>query len=177
MVLKAQILDESGVKRALMRIAHEIIEKNKGTEDICLVGIKRRGQALAEEIRDNIFKIEGTEIPCCDLDITYYRDDLSHLTDLPVIKEYHLPFSITDKKVIIVDDVIYTGRTARAAIEAIFRSGRPQCIQLTALVDRGHRELPIRADFVGKNIPTSKNEKIKVMIPPYDEETSVLLYE
>lgn len=177
MRLKAQILDESGVKRVLMRISHEIIEKNKGTDDICLIGIKRRGQALAEAIKENILKIEGVELPCCELDITYYRDDLSHVSDSPVVNESSIPFSITDKKVIIVDDVIYTGRTARAAIEAIFKSGRPQNIQLTALVDRGHRELPIRADYVGKNIPTSRSENVKVMIPPYDEETCVVLCE
>jgi len=177
MRVKSQILDETGISRALMRISHEILEKNKGTENLCLVGVKRRGEPLAKIIQKNILAIENTEIPCGVVDITFYRDDLSRVAESPVLHENALPFSVEGKKVVIVDDVLYTGRTARAAIEAIFRLGRPKSIQLTALIDRGHRELPIRADFVGKNIPTSHSESIQVMIPPYDEKTCVLLCE
>jgi len=177
MRIKAQILDETGVHRALMRISHEIIEKNRGTESICLVGVKRRGEPLARIICENIRKIEGVDIPCGVIDITYYRDDLSKIADFPILTENRLPFEVEGKKIVIVDDVLYTGRTARAAIEAIFSLGRPECIQLTALIDRGHRELPIRADYVGKNIPTSHSESIKVLIPPYDDKTCVLLCE
>ncbi|MBR7081154.1 MAG: bifunctional pyr operon transcriptional regulator/uracil phosphoribosyltransferase PyrR [Oscillospiraceae bacterium] len=177
MKTKAQILDETGVRRALMRIAHEIVEKNKGTDGVCLIGIKRRGEPLAEIIRENIAKIEGVDVPCGVIDITYYRDDLSKISESPVLNENSLPFEVGGKRVVIVDDVLYTGRTARAAIEAIFRLGRPESIQLTVLIDRGHRELPIRADYVGKNIPTSHSESIRVMIPPYDDKTCVMLCE
>lgn len=177
MIEKAVIMEESAVIRALTRISHEILEKNKGTEDICLVGIRRRGAALAEIIAENIQKFEGQKVPCGDLDIGYYRDDISNLSDMPVFKEAELPFSIAGKKVILVDDVLYTGRTVRAAIEAIFSIGRPAAIQLAILIDRGHRELPIRADYVGKNIPTSHSELISVHIPPFDEETAVKLLE
>lgn len=177
MRVKAQILDETGVSRALMRISHEIIEKNRGADNLCLVGIRRRGEPLAQIIKKNILAIENTDVPCGVVDITFYRDDLSRVADSPVLNENTLPFSVEGKRVVIVDDVLYTGRTVRAAIEAIFRLGRPECIQLTVLIDRGHRQLPIRADFVGKNIPTSHSENIKVMIPPYDEKTCVLLCE
>ena len=177
MRVKAQILDEKGVWRTLTRISHEIIEKNKGTDGVCLVGVKRRGEPLANIIRDNIKKIEGVEVPCGVIDITYYRDDLSKISESPVLTENSLPFDIAGKTVVIVDDVLYTGRTARAAIEAIFKLGRPKSIQLTVLVDRGHRELPIRADYVGKNVPTSHTENIRVLIPPYDDTTCVLLCE
>ena len=177
MKTKAQILDETGVQRALMRIAHEIVEKNKGTDGVCLIGIKRRGKPLAEIIRENIEKIEDVSVPCGVIDITYYRDDLSRVAESPVLNENALPFDVGGKRIVIVDDVLYTGRTARAAIEAIFRLGRPESIQLTVLIDRGHRELPIRADYVGKNIPTSRSESIRVMIPPYDGKTCVLLCE
>ena len=177
MRVKSQILDETGMNRALMRISHEIIEKNKGTDNLCLVGVKRRGEPLAKIIQKNIAAIENADVPCGVVDITFYRDDLSRVAESPVLHENDLPFSVEGKKIVIVDDVLYTGRTARAAIEAIFRLGRPQSIQLTALIDRGHRELPIRADFVGKNIPTSHAESIQVMIPPYDEKACVLLCE
>lgn len=174
---KAQIMDESALIRAVMRISHEITEKNKGTQDLCLVGIKRRGKPLAEMICNNIEKIEGVRIPCGYIDINFYRDDLTKASDTPVLKASELPFDVACKKIILVDDVLYTGRTVRAAIDAIFDLGRPKCIELAILIDRGHRELPIRADFVGKNIPTSNAETIAVLIPPYDKETGVLLLE
>lgn len=177
MRIKANLMDEATLRRSVMRIAHEITEKNKGTEGLVLIGIRRRGKVLAEMIRDGIEKIEGASVPCADLDISFYRDDLSRLADQPVLKENRLPFPIEGKKVILADDVLYTGRTVRAAIEAIFDCGRPASIQLAILIDRGHRELPIRPDYVGKNIPTSKQETIRVLLPPFDEETGVLLCE
>lgn len=176
MELKANILDENDIRRALVRVAHEIVEANKGTEDICLIGILRRGKPLAEMIRDNIARFEGTVIPCGELDITFYRDDLTLENNDPTFKAASLPFSIEGKKVILVDDVIYTGRTVRAAIDAVFSIGRPSSIQLAVLVDRGHRELPIRADYIGKNIPTSRSEVVKVALPPYEEHAGVSLY-
>lgn len=174
---KAGIMDVSDIRRALVRISHEIIENNKGTDGLCIIGILRRGKPLADMICANIEKIEGTSVPCGDLDIRFYRDDLTHENTDPSCKNLSLPFSIEGKKVVLVDDVIFTGRTARAAIEAVFTLGRPSSIQLAVLVDRGHRELPIRADYVGKNIPTSRNEVVKVTIPPFDEEAGVTLYE
>ncbi len=174
---KAVLMDEIGLQRAMMRIAHEIVEHNKGTEDLCIVGIRSRGQSLAKLIHDDILKIENVDVPCGDLDIYFYRDDLSQITDSPVVRKADLPFSIVGKKVVLVDDVLYTGRTARAAIEAIFSLGRPDSIQFAVLIDRGHRELPIRADYVGKSIPTSRRELVSVRIPPFDPETRVLLME
>lgn len=171
--MKKQIMDEAALKRAVMRISHEIIEKNKGTDSIVLVGIKRRGVYLADMIRDNILKIEDTEVPCESLDIHFYRDDLSKEADSPVYREPTDKIDVTDKKIILVDDVLYTGRTVRAAIEAIFSMGRPSKIQLAILVDRGHRELPFRADFVGKSIPTSRDEMVSVKIECLDGETGV----
>jgi len=173
--LKAQLMDAQAMNRALMRISHEITEKNKGVSNVVLVGVKRRGEPIAKIIRDNIEKIENTVVPCSCLDISYYRDDLTKLDESPVIYEGKLSFDVTDKDVIIVDDVLYTGRTARAAIEGVFKSGRPRSIQFAVLIDRGHRELPIRADYVGKNVPTSKSELIEVRIPEFDEETGVYL--
>lgn len=177
MKLKAQIMDEAALNRALMRISHEIAEKNKGVENVQLVGIFRRGEPIARRIRSNILKIEGIEIPCGSIDIGFYRDDLSHVADAPMIRRAELPFDVTDKAVVLVDDVLYTGRTARAAIEAVFSCGRPRSIQFAALIDRGHRELPIRADFVGKNLPTSRSELVEVRLPEYDGETGVFLME
>lgn len=176
MELKATLMDEASIKRSLVRIAHEIIEKNSGTKDVCLVGIKRRGVPLAKEICLNIEKIEDTALPVGELDIKFYRDDLSPEHVLPQVSETKIDFDVNGKKIILVDDVLFTGRTARAAIEAIFKLGRPAEIQLAILIDRGHRELPIRPDFVGKNVPTSLSEVIKVNIPEFDGETSVKLY-
>ncbi len=172
---KANIMDGQTMLRCLMRMSHEIVEKNKGAADIVLVGIKSRGEPIAERIRDNIEKIEGVRVDCGFIDIDFYRDDI---TGESVAKRCcELGFSIVDKKVILVDDVIFTGRTVRAAIEAIFSMGRPRAIQLAILVDRGHRELPFRADFVGKAVATSKKEIIKVRIPPKDDSLGVDLYE
>lgn len=168
-------MEESAVIRALTRISHEILEKNKGTDGVCLVGVRSRGAALAKIIADNILRFEGVSVPCGDIDIGYYRDDRESRSDMPVLKEAELPFTVAGKKVILVDDVLYTGRTVRAAIEAIFSFGRPAAIQLAILIDRGHRELPIRADYVGKNIPTARNELISVHIPPFDRDVSVKL--
>ena len=175
MKLKAQIMDEAALKRALMRISHEIVERNKGVENLVLVGILRRGEPIARIIRENIRKIEEVELPWGSIDIRFYRDDLSELTENPVVRKTELPFDVTNKDVVLVDDVLYTGRTARAAIEAVFSCGRPRSIQLAVVVDRGHRELPIRADFVGKNIPTATSEFIRVSVEGIDSETNVWL--
>ncbi|MEG1633223.1 MAG: bifunctional pyr operon transcriptional regulator/uracil phosphoribosyltransferase PyrR [Oscillospiraceae bacterium] len=175
MRLKAQLMDEDAMARALMRISHEIAEKNKGVAEVCIVGIRRRGERLAEIIRENIRKIEGVSVPCGSIDINFYRDDLSLVAESPVLRRSELPFAVTDRVIVIVDDVLYTGRTARAAIEAVFACGRPKAIQFAALIDRGHRELPIRADFVGKNIPTSHTELVEVRIPPFDGDMGVYL--
>lgn len=175
MKLKAQIMDEAALHRALMRISHEIAEKNKGVDNVVLVGIRRRGEPIARTIRGNIKKIEGVDVPCGSIDIGFYRDDLTTFTDSPLIRRAELDFDVTARDVVLVDDVLYTGRTARAAIEAVFSCGRPRSIQFAVLVDRGHRELPIRADFVGKNIPTSRNELVEVRLPEFDGETGVFL--
>lgn len=174
---KATIMDEMAVERALKRISHEILEKNNGAKDICIVGIKRRGVPLSEIIAANIKQIEGADVPTGVLDITFYRDDLKFENADPVIRDSKLPFDVSGKKIILVDDVLYTGRTARAAMEAVIAQGRPDMIQLAVLVDRGHRELPIRGDYVGKNIPTSKTERIMVRIEPFEDSKSVELYE
>lgn len=176
MNFKSSIMDSAAVGRSLARITHEIIEKNRGVDDIVLVGIKRRGFPLAKTLAKNIEKFDGTKVPVGSLDITMYRDDLSEFTPRPVTKEPEIPCDITDKNVILVDDVIYTGRTVRAAIEALFSCGRAKTIQLAVLIDRGHRELPIRPDFVGKNIPTAKTEVISVKVDEYDGETCVEIY-
>lgn len=175
MRLKAKIMDEAALNRALMRISHEIAEKNKGAENLLLVGIRRRGEPIAKQICTNIESIEGVQVPCGSIDIHFYRDDLSH--ENPDVCQSILPFDVNDKDLVLVDDVLYTGRTVRAAIEAIFACGRPRTIQLAVLVDRGHRELPIRADYVGKNIPTSRMELVEVRLPQFDGETGVFLME
>ena len=175
MKLKSQLMDEAAMNRALMRISHEIAEKNKGVENVVLVGIRRRGEPLAEKICENIEKIEGTAVPVGSIDIGFYRDDLTEVWTDPKVRKTELPFNVTGRDVVLCDDVLFTGRTARAAIEAVFSCGRPNSIQFAVLVDRGHRELPIRADFVGKNVPTSRSEMIEVRLPEYDNETGVYL--
>ena len=177
MVLKSVIMDESAIRRSMTRITHEIIEKNSGTDDLCLLGIRRRGVSLAAMLRDNLKKFEGKDVPFGSVDISLYRDDLTELNDLPETGKSEIPFDISGKKLILVDDVIYTGRTARAAIDAVFHHGRPRLVQLAVLIDRGHRELPIRPDFVGKNIPTSHTEMVSVMVEEYDGKMEVDLYQ
>ncbi|MBS6462887.1 MAG: bifunctional pyr operon transcriptional regulator/uracil phosphoribosyltransferase PyrR [Ruminococcus sp.] len=167
------LFDSSAIERMLARIAHEIIEKNENLDKVALVGVLRRGVPLAERIAENIERFEGVKLPVGKLDITLYRDDLSELSDMPKIKGSEIDFDINGKIIIIVDDVIFTGRTVRAAIDALFDIGRPKRIQLVSLIDRGHRELPIKPDYVGKNIPTSLSEKIALKIPPFDSEMSV----
>ncbi|MDR9757412.1 MAG: bifunctional pyr operon transcriptional regulator/uracil phosphoribosyltransferase PyrR [Thermacetogeniaceae bacterium] len=174
---KVQIMDQEGIRRALTRIAHEILEKNAGTKDLVLIGIRRRGVPLASRLSERIKEIEGTSIPLGILDITLYRDDLSQLDYHPLVRKTEVPFSITGKKVVLVDDVLYTGRTVRAAMDALMDLGRPQLIQLAVLIDRGHRELPIRADFVGKNVPTSRKEQINVSLLEIDGEDKVTIVE
>ncbi len=177
MKFKAEIMDEASVNRSLKRIAHEIIERNKGTQNVCLMGIKRRGVPLAKMIAENITEIENSDIPVGELNINHYRDDLTEASETPTVSPSHIPFTVTGKDIILVDDVLFTGRTVRAAIEAIFNMGRPSSIQLAILVDRGHRELPFRADYVGKNVPTSISEHICVHLPECDGCTCVKLYQ
>lgn len=176
---KAIILDEQGMERSLTRIAHEIIERNKGISDCILVGIKTRGAFLAERLGERIQQIEGKKIAIGELDIKLYRDDLSTITKdkEPLVKGSKIEEDITDKKVILVDDVLFTGRTVRAAMDALVDIGRPSQIQLAVLVDRGHREIPIRADFVGKNIPTSGSERVVVSLHEIDDQDKVSIYE
>lgn len=176
MELKAHLMDEDQLDRSMARIAHEIIEKNNGVEDIVLVGIKRRGIPLSKMLANNIEKFEGKQVQVGQVDISLYRDDLTKVADEPKTSGCSIPCSVTDKIVILVDDVLFTGRTARAAIEAIFAEGRPRAIQLAVLIDRGHRELPIRPDYVGKNIPTSHNELVAVCLEEFDGKTGVDLY-
>ncbi|MDD2426565.1 MAG: bifunctional pyr operon transcriptional regulator/uracil phosphoribosyltransferase PyrR [Eubacteriales bacterium] len=177
MQIKSILMDEMAMQRALRRIAHEIIERNHGIEKLALVGIQRRGVPLARALAENIEKIEGRRSLEGILDITFYRDDLSQLSRHPEINKTDLPFNVNEMTIVLVDDVLYTGRTVRAAIDAIFDLGRPAKTQLAILVDRGHRELPIKADFVGKNVPTSSRELILVQVPEYDGVEQVLLAE
>src|SRR4051795_1349243 len=176
---KAIVLDEQAIRRALTRIAHEIIEKNKGIDHLLLVGIRTRGIYIANRLAERINQIEGRNVPVGEIDITLYRDDLSKNTidQEPLVKGSHIEKDINDQTVILVDDVLYTGRTVRAALDAIIDIGRPSAIQLAVLVDRGHRELPIRADYVGKNIPTSSSEKIVVELSEVDELDQVSIHE
>lgn len=177
MKLKSVIMDEAAVRRSMTRITHEIIEKNSGVSDLVLLGIHRRGMPLAAMLQENISRFENVTVPIGSIDISLYRDDLTELSDTPEEGGSEIPCDITGKTVILVDDVIYTGRTVRAAIEAVFHFGRPKSIQLAVLIDRGHRELPIRADYVGKNIPTSHTEVVSVMVDEYDGQTGVCLYQ
>ncbi|MCI7477942.1 MAG: bifunctional pyr operon transcriptional regulator/uracil phosphoribosyltransferase PyrR [Selenomonadales bacterium] len=174
---KTVLMDEQGVRRALTRISHEIVEKNKGVEDIVLVGIRTRGVPIAKRLADMIEQIEGVRPPVGILDITLYRDDLSTLSYQPIVRPTTMPVDIDRKVIVLVDDVLYTGRTIRAALDAIMDMGRPQSIKLAVLVDRGHRELPIRADFVGKNVPTASRESIAVLVNELDGEERVVIRE
>lgn len=176
MEFKAKIMDEAAVRRSMARITHEIIEKNRGAEGICLLGIKRRGIPLAKMLSENIKKFEGVDVPVGHIDITHYRDDRTERITAPEADGCEIPCDVSNYNIIIVDDVLYTGRTVRAAIDSIFRFGRPKSIQLAVLIDRGHRELPIRPDFVGKNIPTSKSELVSVLLDEVDGECGVCLY-
>ncbi len=172
---KNQIMDERQVQRTVMRMAHEIIERNKGVEDVVLVGIRRRGEPIARMLAEAILRVEGARLPVGSVDITFYRDDLTHISREPTLNRTDIPFDVNGKTVVLVDDVLYTGRTARAAMDALMDIGRARRIQLAVLIDRGHRELPIRADFAGKNIPTAQTEFIRVNMPGIDEDASVWL--
>jgi pyrimidine operon attenuation protein/uracil phosphoribosyltransferase len=174
---KAQIIDSEGIRRALIRIAHEILERNKGTRDLVLIGIRKRGVPLAQRIAARIKEIEGATVPLGIVDVTLYRDDLNRPAGDPRPGTTDVPFSINDKKVMLIDDVLFTGRTVRAALDALMDMGRPQLVQLAVLVDRGHRELPIRADFVGKNVPTSHREDISVQMLEVDGRDQVIIRE
>jgi len=174
---KHVIMDEIAMKRALTRIAHEIIEKNKGVENVAVVGIRRRGGPLAQRLATRIEEIEGIKIPVGILDITLYRDDLTTLASQPQIHRTEVYFDINGLNIVLVDDVLYTGRTVRAAMDALIDLGRPKSIQLAVLVDRGHRELPIKADFVGKNAPTSRQEIISVYVSELDGKDEVIIQE
>ena len=173
--LKAQIMDEDGFVRTLKRLAHEILEKNKGAGNIAIVGIRTRGEFLARRIARTLEELEGVHLPIGSLDITLYRDDLIGKLDQPQLKGTDILFDVTGRDVILIDDVLYTGRTIRAALDELIDLGRPSTIQLAVLVDRGHRQLPIRADYVGKNVPTAPGESIRVHVKEVDGEDSVLL--
>ena len=175
--LKSELMDEAAVRRSMARMTHEIIEKNKGADNLVIVGIKRRGIPLSQMLHDNIKLFDGADVPVGYIDVTLYRDDLSETVELPNASDSLIPGEISGKTIVLVDDVIYTGRTCRAAIEAVFSHGRPSAIQLAVLIDRGHRELPIRPDFVGKNIPTSRDEVVSVMVEEYDGCTAVKIFE
>ena len=166
-------LDGAGVSRALTRIAHEILEHNKGAENIALVGVLTRGATLAKRLRKLIKEIEGAEVELALMDINLYRDDATTRLDQPVIQRTDILFDVVDKNIVLVDDVLYTGRTIRAAIEQLIDFGRPRSIQLAVLVDRGHRELPIRADYVGKNVPTNRSDRVNVHLSEDDNEDSI----
>ncbi len=175
--IKSKIIDEIGLRRTIVRLAHEIVEKNKGIQDLAMIGIRTRGAFLAERIIDEIERIENERLPLGIVDITMYRDDFRHRLVQPEIQQTDIPFDIDGKKIVLIDDVLYTGRTTRAALEAIMSFGRPTSIQLAVLVDRGHRELPIQPDYVGKNIAISIGEEIKVKMKEVDGEDCVVLIE
>jgi len=170
-----KLMDNIAIKRALTRIAHEIIEKNKGTKDIVIVGIQRRGDFIANRIAKLLKEIEGNKISTGKLDITLYRDDLSSIANQPIIHKTEIPINIDNKVVILVDDVLYTGRTIRAALDELIDFGRPKRIQLAVLVDRGHRELPIKADYIGKSIPTNTNDIVDVYLKEIDKRDEVII--
>lgn len=172
-----QVLDEGGIERALARIAHEIVERNQGTAHLALIGIRTRGVYLAERLQKKILEIENKEIPSGVLDITLYRDDLSEIGPKAELHETNISFSIKGKVVILVDDVLFTGRTIRAALDALIEFGRPKSIQLAVLVDRGHRELPIKADYVGKNVPTAHQETVIIRLKETDDKDEAVVSE
>lgn len=174
---KAEIMDQEQMRRSLVRIAHEIIEKNKGLDDLVLIGVQRRGVPMAARLHQILKEIENRDVPVGELDITLYRDDLTLKADQPIVGRTHIPFDIAKKKVILVDDVLYTGRTVRAALDALMDLGRPQNIQVAVMIDRGHRELPIRADYVGKNVPTAAREVIHVKLVEIDGSDQVVISE
>jgi pyrimidine operon attenuation protein/uracil phosphoribosyltransferase len=174
---KKVLMDEVAIKRAITRIAHEIIERNKGVEKVALIGIRRRGGPLAVRLAERIEEIEGIKVPVGILDITLYRDDLTTLALQPQVHRTEVFFNINDMNIVLVDDVMYTGRTTRAAMDALIDLGRPRTIQLAVLVDRGHRELPVKADFIGKNVPTSKTEVISVLVKEIDGREEVIIQE
>jgi pyrimidine operon attenuation protein/uracil phosphoribosyltransferase len=174
--VKAQVLDEHGLDRALTRISHEILERNAGAGDLAFVGLRTRGVTLAQRLAARIARIDGTALPVGTLDITLYRDDLD-MRGAPVVRGTDIPFGIKDKTVVLVDDVLFTGRTIRAALDAIIDLGRPRMVQLAILIDRGHRELPIRPDYVGKNLPTSRRETVAVRLREHDGEDRVVIEE
>lgn len=175
MLSKVKIMDDIAVCRVMARISHEIIERNQGVSNVCIFGVKRRGVPLAKMLCENIKKFCDTDVPMGILDVTNHRDDLTDEDKRKNAGHSVFPCDIEDKTVIIVDDILFTGRTTRAAIETIFSYGRPKCVQHVVLIDRGHRELPIRPDYVGKNVPTSKNERIKLMVSEIDGETGVYI--
>jgi len=174
---KAQLMSASEIERTLVRLAHEILEKNSGTAGLGLVGIRRRGVPIAERLGKMIQKVEKKSVPVGTLDITFYRDDLSTLGPKPVVQPHEIGFSIEGKKIVLIDDVLYTGRTTRAALDALFSHGRPSLVQLLVLIDRGHRELPIEATFIGRTVQTTDNEVIEVKLTEIDEAEKVLLME
>jgi len=174
---KAEIVDADGLRRIVTRIAHEIVERNKGVEDLVLVGIRRRGVPIAQRLAEKIREFEGAQPVLGSLDITLYRDDLSTVAHQPVVGQTDIPVDVNGKVIVLVDDVLYTGRTIRAAMDALIDFGRPRAIQLAVVIDRGHRELPIRADYVGKNVPTSKKEVIGVKLTDIDGVDSVVIKE
>jgi len=174
---KSQVLDKEGIKKTLFRIANEILEKNKTIESLVIIGIRYRGAYLAERIASYIGEIKGKEVPVGTLDITLYRDDLTQVAEQPVIHETEIDFDVDGKTIILVDDVLYTGRTVRCALDELIDFGRPRSIQLAVLVDRGHRELPIRPDYVGKNIPTSLKEAVEVFLEETDKREGVIIGE
>ena len=174
---KATVLDQETIARSLVRIAHEIAEKNKGIADVCLVGIRTRGVFLALRLAEFIKKIENKVVPVGTLDITLYRDDLTLIAAQPIVHKTEINFDLEDKNIILVDDVLYSGRTIRCAMDALIDLGRPKTIQLAVLIDRGHRELPIRPDYVGKNIPTAKNETVEVRLVEADGKDEVVIVE
>lgn len=177
MKIKSKIADKEGLDRILIRIAHEILEKNKGSKNLVLIGMRTRGEFLAKRLREKLIAIEGIDLPLGVLDVTLYRDDFRTRIKQPQVSVSDITFDVNEKDVILVDDVLYTGRTVRSALNAIMDLGRPSSIQLCILVDRGHRELPIRADYVGKNIPTSQNEEIKLKVVEVDGEDAIYLIE